>query len=566
MHAYFPLSPKGSVTDNSAQTLDFNKSYKPSAGWSLQDMADKSSRVAQLVTYQRLSDSRAPHVQQSVGITENKTGMPQQLKSGIEQLSGFAMDDVKVHYNSDKPAQLQAHAYAQGTEIHLATGQEKHLAHEAWHVVQQKQGRVKPTMQLKGKVNINDDAGLEKEADVMGERALSAPNSTETTVNTGHQLSSNSAIQRVRIPVGDNRVIDTDHYSTEELDQLVLSYSGDQEVYLALCTELADRAMAELSLSLQELGAPIEDHQQGHEIAQQPVRNELGMSEEDIARAKRTHMALGDENWREMIRGAHQDQGAKKSHYDSDKSMGSQPKNGKVYSTSWEDANNELHQGLGTRLTLDRLKQIHDRSSKHLSPIPWRNERSGDGDGIINVELDPRSASAKGIGEFRASQGMTYKGTTPDTNIGNGQWVPGMAHIATKRMTSEAIQQVMTQIWDEYYHRISGDHSENDKIAIVADTIQKMGRLHAFENGNTRTNMLILNKLLLENGLNQAIINDPKDYYLKSLEEWIEEVKKGILKWRKIAGVQDARSAAAAAAASSLAGASSEVEEEIDLR
>jgi hypothetical protein len=63
-------------------------------------------------------------------------------------------------------------AYAQGTDIHLGPGQEKHLPHEAWHVVQQKQGRVKPTMQLKGKVNINDDAGLEKEADVMGAEAL----------------------------------------------------------------------------------------------------------------------------------------------------------------------------------------------------------------------------------------------------------------------------------------------------------------------------------------------------------------------------------------------------------
>jgi hypothetical protein len=82
------------------------------------------------------------------------------------------LDDVKVHRNSDKPARVHAHAYAQGTDIHLASGQEKHLPHEAWHVVQQKQGRVKPTMQMKGKVNINDDAGLEKEADVMGQKAL----------------------------------------------------------------------------------------------------------------------------------------------------------------------------------------------------------------------------------------------------------------------------------------------------------------------------------------------------------------------------------------------------------
>jgi len=82
------------------------------------------------------------------------------------------MDDVKVHYNSDKPTQLQAHAYAQGTDIHVAPGQEKHLPHEAWHVVQQKQGRVQPTMQMKEGVAVNDDKGLESEADRMGGKAF----------------------------------------------------------------------------------------------------------------------------------------------------------------------------------------------------------------------------------------------------------------------------------------------------------------------------------------------------------------------------------------------------------
>ncbi|MDQ7084094.1 MAG: DUF4157 domain-containing protein [Sulfurovum sp.] len=82
------------------------------------------------------------------------------------------MSDVNVHYNSSKPAQLNAHAYAQGTDIHLGSGQEKHLPHEAWHVVQQKQGRVKATTQMKGMVAINDDVGLEREADVMGAKAL----------------------------------------------------------------------------------------------------------------------------------------------------------------------------------------------------------------------------------------------------------------------------------------------------------------------------------------------------------------------------------------------------------
>ncbi len=102
---------------------------------------------------------------------ENKTGLPDNLKAGIENLSGLSMDDVRVHYNSSKPAKLQALAYTQGTDIHVGQGEEKHLPHEAWHVVQQRQGRVKPTMQMSGE-QINDEVGLEREADVMGEKAL----------------------------------------------------------------------------------------------------------------------------------------------------------------------------------------------------------------------------------------------------------------------------------------------------------------------------------------------------------------------------------------------------------
>lgn len=102
--------------------------------------------------------------------TARPGGLPAGLRSGIEALSGMDMSDVQVHSNSSKPAEINALAYTQGNDIHVAPGQEQHLAHEAWHVVQQRQGRVQPTMDLGG-VSINDDAGLETEADRMGERA-----------------------------------------------------------------------------------------------------------------------------------------------------------------------------------------------------------------------------------------------------------------------------------------------------------------------------------------------------------------------------------------------------------
>ena len=98
------------------------------------------------------------------------TGLPNSLKAGIENLSGLAMDDVQVHYNSDKPAEMRALAFTEGKDIHVARGQEQHLPHEAWHVVQQKQGKVTPSLRLRGN-RINVDSGLEAEAEAMGARA-----------------------------------------------------------------------------------------------------------------------------------------------------------------------------------------------------------------------------------------------------------------------------------------------------------------------------------------------------------------------------------------------------------
>lgn len=137
---------------------------------------DSAPRVAALHALSaRLNAGPPPPAQRAATPAANRTGLPDRLKAGIEGLSGLAMDDVRVHRNSSRPATLQAHAYAQGTDIHLAPGQDHHLPHEAWHVIQQKQGRVQATMQLAAGVPVNDDAGLEREADVMGARALAGP-------------------------------------------------------------------------------------------------------------------------------------------------------------------------------------------------------------------------------------------------------------------------------------------------------------------------------------------------------------------------------------------------------
>ena len=158
---------------------------EPLQGKSIQRQAEEEEPVqGKLIQRQELEEEvqkkeeeeepvqKKEGVSPSLAASQNKTGLPGNLRAGLENLSGMTMDHVKVHYNSPKPSQLNALAYTQGKDIHVAPGQERHLPHEGWHVVQQAQGRVKPTMQMAG-TKINAEAGLEKEADVMGGKALS---------------------------------------------------------------------------------------------------------------------------------------------------------------------------------------------------------------------------------------------------------------------------------------------------------------------------------------------------------------------------------------------------------
>ncbi len=99
--------------------------------------------------------------------TANKTGIPTGLKERLETASGISLSDVRIHYNSDRPAKVGAWAYAQGDHVYMGRGQERYLPHELGHVIQQRMGIVKPTAYSQG-LAVNDDPRLERQADEIG--------------------------------------------------------------------------------------------------------------------------------------------------------------------------------------------------------------------------------------------------------------------------------------------------------------------------------------------------------------------------------------------------------------
>jgi len=231
-----------------SRTANKSKSFSNQGKQSLRFIDNRPEATAQLKAQQMANEATRSSTIQKV---ENNTGLPDQLKTGIESLSGLDMNDVKVHYNSSKPGKIQAHAYTQGNDIHIANGQEKHLSHEAWHVVQQNQGRVKPTIQMKSGVNLNDDVGLEKEADVMGAKALSI-NDTFSGLHHLKQVRPHKNIaQRILRDAGKNILVSTS-------DKTTLIDANNAAITVAATKDEATGGHAEIYLELFENGIPVE--------------------------------------------------------------------------------------------------------------------------------------------------------------------------------------------------------------------------------------------------------------------------------------------------------------------
>lgn len=109
---------------------------------------------------------------------ENQTGIPDEVKQRMESSFDTDFSSVRVHPDSSKAPDVGALAFTQGTDIHFAPGQFKPdtasgqqlLGHELTHVIQQAEGRVRPTTEIAG-MSVNDDVSLEHEADVLGAKA-----------------------------------------------------------------------------------------------------------------------------------------------------------------------------------------------------------------------------------------------------------------------------------------------------------------------------------------------------------------------------------------------------------
>ncbi len=135
--------------------------------------------------------------------------LPAPLQNKMEGAFGTDFSDVRVHADSAQPQQVGALAFTRGSDVAFAPGMyspdtpagQELIGHELTHVVQQASGRVADP--AAGESPVNDDPGLEHDADQLGARAAHGESVTVpgSSRDEGVQRLADPAVQAKRGPI-----------------------------------------------------------------------------------------------------------------------------------------------------------------------------------------------------------------------------------------------------------------------------------------------------------------------------------------------------------------------------
>lgn len=195
---------------------------------------------------------------------------------------------------------------------------------------------------------------------------------------------------------------------------------------------------------------------------------------------------------------------------------------------------------IGKRVDADFLEQVHALASRHKEESEdyhrgYRTRADKESHASFDApedyqvgqpaaavrELDPRFTVAHSDDGFTENLADLPAGTGNETSL--------LLHFPAKR--PRALKAEVNNILGHYYRRIGRQRTQGQKLRLIARTHRRLENLHPFLDANTRTNRLILHKLLVENGMSPVVLENPLQVHLHSDEEWAGVLAQGMERW-----------------------------------
>jgi hypothetical protein len=506
--------------------------------------------------------------------------LPAELRAKMEGSFGADFSAVRVH-EGQASAALGAQAYAQGTDLHFAPGQyqpdsmrgQELIGHELAHVVQQSQGKVTATAQAKG-VAVNADPGLEAEADAMGaraargERASGGGPAVAARPGGGGGAAQCKLLAPVRdasAPVQCMKFRDNGKAISPFEDEPKDAHDTEQvDAFNSWLLSLKPGVRNAIYKALLEIGSPT----RGEAIARSRIKQ---LQDSDGKQLGQANNALGDlrkDDWWKMFidRGAHkssEDRSKNAMRFDRESSPGYY--DAMMY--TYEQVLAPIVPGERDDISSEGLIKMHrmvtggtlNKTEDTFEPTP--HALSGEGTTFPMTKKEGQVPSAVAFEEL-AKEGVI--GMHPGAKPGYQAPISDQDGPETrfrKRATQASPQTPMTHLrplgnnlvdtnYDKghakdimdhllstyYQERGEADKLENQtahdnaKLRAIARVIRGLHTAHVFTDANGRLNtMVLLNKFLLEEGFDPAIMDDTSMFGGGfSIEQLVGQIRRGM--------------------------------------
>jgi hypothetical protein len=254
---------------------------------------------------------------------------------------------------------------------------------------------------------------------------------------------------------------------------------------------------------------------------------------------RKTFDGLQEEIWRQYI-------DLRRQHFGSavfDKGLhGKPPEPG--YLGSMGAAHKEAAGTLGERMTVTSYERLQARTRGHGGPegAGWsaatdRVNASSAGAGPefagaydrfskarSREELQDRAAEAEALGVplFGTIESLEFH-----PMLSNGTFKFAFTYGGKNEAASK---ERVHRLFDDFYGAVE-DADDAGRLRLIAGLHKQLEYLHPFVDANTRTNLLVLNKLLVEYGFTPVVLDNPNLSYTQTTDEWAALIDKGMQRW-----------------------------------
>lgn len=111
----------------------------------------------------------------------------------------------------------------------------------------------------------------------------------------------------------------------------------------------------------------------------------------------------------------------------------------------------------------------------------------------------------------------------------------GLSEIEDNSLLPNRVQRVLDNLYQQLEKISDSPHASDLKITAIVSAVQELEQIHPFADANCRTFCLVLlNSLLMQQGFEPAIIDDPNKFDGFSVKELVETVQYGMQETRKL--------------------------------